>query len=146
MNRFFLRKYNDILWFFGVSPRLTNNKIRGWYGEWLALRYLKKRSNFSILEKNWQSQRDARREIDIVGLEKEILVFVEVRARSANSLLSGYQSINRKKRNSIRLACKDFLYLYPKKFQNYRFDVIEVDLAERKSNLFHHQNVSLFSP
>jgi len=138
------RIIHQLIWWFGFPIKLRNNQVKGWYGEWLAMQHLKKKSNFVVIEKNWLSIKDARRELDIVGVEDGTLVFVEVRARSVNSLVTGFQSLTKKKRNALRLACKDFLKFYPQKFENYRLDVIEIDLDNAGSKLFHHQNVSLF--
>ena len=57
------RIFCELFWFLGGSFPLRNNQSRGWYGEWLARRYLK-RKNLSVLKKNWRSPQDARREID----------------------------------------------------------------------------------
>jgi Holliday junction resolvase-like predicted endonuclease len=138
------RIIHESFWSLGFPLKLKNNQVKGWYGEWLAVQHLKKKSNFVVIKKNWLSVKDARRELDIVGVEDGTLVFVEVRARSVHSLVTGFQSLTMKKRNALRLACKDFLKFYPQKFENYRLDVIEIDLDNSESNLFHHQNVSLF--
>ena len=138
------RIIHQLIWWFGFPIKLRNNQVKGWYGEWLAMQHLKKKSNFVVIEKNWLSIKDARRELDIVGVEDGTLVFVEVRARSVNALVTGFQSLTKKKRNALRLACKDFLKFYPQKFENYRLDVIEIDLDNAESKLFYHQNVSLF--
>jgi putative endonuclease len=133
----------ELIWFLGGSLPLRNNQTRGWYGEWLARRYLK-RKNLSVLKKNWRSPQDARREIDLVCLDGECLVFVEVRARSESSLNSGYYSINNQKKNTLLRGCLDFLNQNKDRYNTYRFDVVEIDLAESHNKLFHHENVSLF--
>ena len=133
----------ELIWFLGGSLPLRNNQTRGWYGEWLARRYLKLK-NLSVLKKNWRSPQDARREIDLVCLDGECLVFVEVRARSASSLNSGYYSINNQKKNTLLRGCLDFLNQNKDRYNTYRFDVVEIDLAESHNKLFHHENVSLF--
>ena len=137
------RIFCELIWFLGGSLPLRNNQTRGWYGEWLARRYLK-RKKLSVLEKNWRSPKDARREIDLVCLDGECLVFVEVRARSKNSLNSGYYSINYQKKNTLLRGCSDFLNQNKDRYNTYRFDVVEIDLAEFHNELFHHENVSLF--
>jgi len=133
----------ELIWFLGGSLPLRNNQTRGWYGEWLARRYLKLK-NLSVLKKNWRSPQDARREIDLVCLDGECLVFVEVRARSESSLNSGYYSINYQKKNTLLQGCTDFLNQNKDRYNTYRFDVVEIDLAESHNKLFHHENVSLF--
>ena len=137
------RTLRELSWQLGKFFLPNDNRVRGWYGEWLARKYLKKK-NFSILYKNWQSNLDGRREIDLVAKDKKCLVFVEVRARSSRSLNSGLHSINQRKRKAIYAACKDFLRLESTQYSNYRFDVIEVDLDEEETKVLHHENVSLF--
>jgi len=138
-----LRSLHEYIWILGLPIPLANNQVRGWYGEWLARRFLKKKK-FLILKKNWQSGLDSRREIDLIAQEHECLVFVEVRARSKNALNKGYDSINKKKRKTLLSACRDFLREHSNEFTNYRFDVIEVDLGTTGGTLLHHENVSLF--
>ena len=140
---YIIRTLHESIWALRIPTHLKNNRVRGWYGEWLARKHLRQKK-FIILHKNWKSSLDARREIDLIARDKESLVFVEVRARSSNSLNSGYHSLNRKKRQAITSACRDFLRLNYPKFPHFRFDVIEVDLGKETYEIFHHENVSLF--
>lgn len=133
----------ECIWVLGVPIELSSNRVRGWYGEWLARKYLKEKK-FLILKKNWQSPVDARREIDLIAKDCGCLVFVEVRARSKNSINSGYFTINKNKKKSLLSACKDFLRTELNKYPVYRFDVIEVDLGESDGKVVYHENVSLF--
>ena len=139
----FARIFCELFWFLGGFFPLRNNQSRGWYGEWLARRYLK-RKKLSVLKKNWRSPQDARREIDLICMDGECLVFVEVRARSQNSLNSGFYSINYQKKNTLLRGCSDFLNQNKDRYNTYRFDVVEIDLADSHNELFHHENVSLF--
>ena len=138
-----IRAFYESMWKAGLNIAFKNNQVRGWYGEWLARKYLQKR-NFYILQKNWQSPLDARREIDLIARDGECLVFIEVRSRSIGSLNTGYHTINHKKRSSLLSACRDFLRIEFPKFPNYRFDVIEVDLCKTSGKVLHYENVSLF--
>lgn len=138
-----IRALYELMWMIGLPIAFKNNRVRGWYGEWLARQYIHQR-NFFILQKNWQSPLDARREIDLIARDLECLVFIEVRARSVGSLNAGYHSINHKKRASLLSACRDFLRIEYPKFRHYRFDVIEVDIDQTRGKVFHHENVSLF--
>ena len=138
-----LRTLHELIWALKIPTFLKDNRVRGWYGEWLARKHLR-RKKLIILHRNWQSPLDARREIDLIVRDKESLVFIEVRARSTNSLNTGYHSLNRKKRQAITSACRDFLRMGYQKFPHFRFDVIEVDLGQEGNQIFHHENVSLF--
>lgn len=127
----------------GISIPLKYPQSRGWYGEWLAYQHFRKKK-FEIIQKNWISPKDRRREIDLILKDQDCLVFVEVRARSKGALNSGYHSITSKKKKALLSACRDFLKVTHEIFQTYRFDVIEVDLGDSEGELFHHENVSLF--
>lgn len=127
----------------GIPIPLKDSQIRGWYGEWLAYQHLREKK-FEILQRNWTSPKDRRREIDLILKDQACLVFVEVRARSRGAINSGYHSITSKKRKALLCACKDFLKVTDERFGTYRFDVIEVDLGDREGEAFHHENVSLF--
>lgn len=137
------RRFLEIKWQFGLKSRLKDNRSRGWYGEWLARSFLKTKS-YSVIRRNWRSHLDRRREIDLICLDQECLVFVEVRFRSSRSLNGGYESLSKKKKKTLLTGCKDFLRLNRDRYPSYRFDVIEVDYDDHSSRLFHHENVSLF--
>ena len=69
-----IRAFYECMWMAGLNIAFKNNQVRGWYGEWLARKYLQKRS-FYILQKNWQSPLDARREIDLIARDGRMLGF-----------------------------------------------------------------------
>ncbi|HEY9247904.1 MAG TPA: YraN family protein, partial [Rariglobus sp.] len=62
-------------------------------GERLAAAFLK-RLNYKVVARNWRSPRDRRDEIDLVCLDGEVLVFVEVKTRAADALVSGYHAVD----------------------------------------------------
>ncbi len=128
-----------------ISIKWLNAGVVGKYGEYLAVQLIKS-NKYKIIHQNWTSSLDHRREIDVIAMDDEVLVFIEVRSRSVKSLQSGYESINQRKKSVLERASKDFLMknAYP----HYRFDVIEVDLnysINQADLIFHHKNVSLFS-
>jgi len=128
-----------------ISSKWLNANVVGKYGEYLAEQFIKS-NKYKIIHQNWTSSLDHRREIDVVAMDDEVLVFIEVRSRSVKSLQSGYESINRRKKSVLEKACKD--YLRENAYPHYRFDVIEVDLnysINQTDLIFHHKNVSLFS-
>ena len=85
-------------WELGLNGIATDNTQKGEYGEWLARRHLRKKGYLLIAE-NWRSKRNHRLEIDLIFRDQEMLVFVEVRARSSKSFVTGYDSINQKRIN-----------------------------------------------
>ena len=72
------RTLRELSWQLGKFFLPNDNRVRGWYGEWLARKYLKKKT-FRFYIKIGQSNLDGRREIDLVTKDKKCLVFVEVR-------------------------------------------------------------------
>ena len=133
-------------WELGLNGITTDNTQKGEYGEWLARRHLRKKGYLLIAE-NWRSKRNHRLEIDLIFRDQEMLVFVEVRARSSKSFVTGYDSINKKKRINLSHAFKAYLREESNIPNNYRFDVVEIDLANSKrdsNKIFHHENIAIF--
>jgi len=138
--------FRVLRWKFGQLPSQIDSKQRGCYGEWLGKEFLKKKG-FRILEKNWRSRGDRRKEIDLVCLDREILVFVEIRSRSENALISGFDSLNLRKRKALLRSFKAYLLEAEEHPFSYRFDLVEVDLPKKpskRSKLFHHENIAIF--
>jgi putative endonuclease len=145
--KFILERYNILKWKMLKYPHLENSSQRGNYGEWMGRVYLRKKG-FKIIKKNWRSSKDRRNEIDIICLDLETLVFVEVRARSENSLVNGFDSLNSRKRKALLKSFKSYLNEEKVKNSSYRFDLIEIELpndAFGKAKLFHHENIAIFN-
>ncbi|MBT3569831.1 MAG: YraN family protein [Opitutae bacterium] len=140
--------FDPIHWqFWGLSSD-ANRAERGRYGEWLSRRFLKGKGYY-VLIANWRNPMDRRDEIDLICKDKEVLVFVEVRARSTSSLVSGYDSLSPRKRRVLLRACKSYLNQRKQRPEHFRLDVMEVDLpvgTKGKPEIFHHENIALFPP
>ncbi len=114
----------------------------GQRGEREAERLLKGKS-YLILARNWRSGRD---EIDLICLQGKIVVFVEVRTRAKGALVSGYDSINQRKRAALRRVCRAYFAKMKPKPLTLRFDVVEIEHEEgRITECRHFENVPLFS-
>jgi putative endonuclease len=123
-----------------------DSKLRGEYGEWLAERYLLKKS-YTCLHRNWRSKQDRRMELDLVCLQDNHLVFVEVRARSSNAMVNGWQSLSPRKRKALLTSSKHYLQEEKRFFESYRFDLVEIDIPENsftEFRLFHHENIAIY--
>ena len=142
------RLFDPIQWqFWGLSSD-ANRAERGRYGEWLSRRFLKDKGYY-VLVANWRNPMDRRDEIDLICKDREVLVFVEVRARSTSSLVSGYDSLSPRKRRVLLRACKSYLNQRKQRPEHFRLDVMEVDLpvgTKGKPEIFHHENIALFPP
>lgn len=94
----------------------------GRIGEKKAAAYLKT-LGYIIIKRNWRDSRYG--EIDIVAESKTEIVFAEVRTRSADALLSGFESIDSRKLARVKNAATQFM----KRFKTnlpYRVDAIEL--------------------
>jgi putative endonuclease len=119
-----------------VTPR----KKTGNNGERLAENFLKKRKKYIILEKNWRHKNG---EIDIIAQDGAVTVFVEVRTRQRNALVSGYFSVNKKKKSALKPVLE--AYISQNYLQFFRFDVIEIACDGNVRTLFHYENIPIFS-
>lgn len=142
----FKKNLRLIAWAFGLKPNFRNPHKSGEYGEWLGKKFLKQKG-FQVLSANWRSRKDRRNEIDLICMDREILVFVEIRARSVNSFTTGFESLNNQKRKALLNSFKAYLRETPEIPDSYRFDVIEIDLPSqvgKKVEVFHHENIAIF--
>ena len=109
----------------------------GKFAENAACNYLKKHG-LKLIMRNYSCRYG---EIDIIMWDKEILVFVEVRARTNQNFLASLESINCAKQNKIIKTA--IFYLQQKRQLNkifYRFDVVAVKQIEGKLKFHWIQN------
>jgi putative endonuclease len=133
------------------------NRIREWFvpersdsgalAERAAAAWLHRECGFRIVAQNWRNPRDLREEIDLVCNDRGALVFVEVKARAASALVSGYFAVDRRKKQVLLRVCKAYLARLRPKPRTFRFDIVEVSLPGARGELVvrHFQNVPLFS-
>jgi putative endonuclease len=125
----------------------------GAHGERLAADFLQRDRGLTIMARNWRNPRDRRDELDLVARDGDVLVFVEVKARAAGALVSGYHAIDERKKEVLRRTIKAYLAGLKTKPVTVRFDVVEVALgtvevaADGTSSPVHHfAGVPLFPP
>lgn len=104
----------------------------GSFGEELTAQKLQQ-EGWNILERNWHSQNG---ELDIVAKRGNMLCFVEVKARTAGSLVRGAEAVTRAKMVKLVKTAMDYLYKNEINIHEtyLRFDIAEVTL-ERCSDL-----------
>lgn len=101
---------------------MKKNIIKGRLGENIATDFLKKQG-FAIVEKNWHYSRFA--ELDIVAFDSNILVFVEVKARTSTYFGEPIEAITQTKVKKIRTAATAYINEHPDlKFEGVRFDAV----------------------
>jgi putative endonuclease len=121
-------------------------------GERLAAAWLRRHRGFRIVARNWRSPVDRRDELDLVARDGEVLVFVEVKARAANALVTGRHAVDRRKKAVLRRAIKAYLAGLRVRPRTVRFDLVEVALpsATRPADgvagpeVRHFANIPLF--
>lgn len=101
-----------------------SRKETGRFGEYIASKYLEQ-NGVKILEKNFRVKTG---EIDIIGLEKNILIFYEVKTRTNNNFGTPAESVTYFKQMHIKNTAMEYISTTRPKFKGIRFDVIEVIL------------------
>ena len=107
-------------------------------GEEIAEKYLIK-IGYKIIEKNKHFSRFC--EIDIIALDKNTLVFVEVKTRTSEICGHPLEAITKSKYNHIKQGL--FLYLQENpQYKKYRIDAISV-LIKPEIKIEHLKNITL---
>ena len=96
-------------------------------GEKLAARFLRSHG-FKILYRNFRGRKGG--EIDLVCRERNTLVFVEVKTRTREDFGRPLEAVNREKQRRISLGGLAWLRLLGNPDILFRFDVVEVVIAE----------------
>ena len=93
----------------------------------LAARFLRSHG-FKILYRNFRGRQGG--EIDLVCRERDTLVFVEVKTRTREDFGRPMEAVNREKQRRISLGGLAWLRLLGNPDIFFRFDVVEVIIAE----------------
>jgi putative endonuclease len=102
-------------------------KWTGDYGEKVAVDWLRTR-NCRILGRNFKGRKGG--EVDIVAREGKQLLFIEVKTRRKDAAIRGLSAVNRKKQSLIERGANEWLRRLGTRQVPWRFDVIEVAVAE----------------
>src|SRR6266496_546412 len=82
-----------------------------------------------MVARNWRSPRH-RGELDLVGWDKDVLCFIEVKTRTTRDVKPAQAAVDRKKRHDLRVVIRDYLRSLPQRqYQEppaWRFDVVTV--------------------
>lgn len=119
----------------------TNENVRrGRKGERAAVRFLKK-SGYRILDRNWKF---GRYELDIVAQQENCVVFVEVKGRQSHSLQTGYDAVDRHKKEALQMAIRAYMQ-HHRNIYHYRLDILAIDWDEKGKflSIHHYENIPL---
>jgi putative endonuclease len=103
----------------------ATRKHLGRQGEALAIDFLKK-NRYTILQKNY---RCVFGEIDIIALKKNVLSFIEVKARTSVRFGLPQEAITARKQRKISRVALEFMQRYRVEDKQARFDVVAVQLT-----------------
>jgi len=92
-------------------------------GEEDAYFYLRRRG-YTIIARNFRSPHQ-RGELDLIGWERDVLCFIEVKARTKRDLKPAEAAVDRDKQRELSRVARDFLRQMPTSCQ-WRFDVLAV--------------------
>lgn len=113
-------------------------KQTGQLGEQAAVHYLVS-NGYQIITRNWRCRLG---EIDIVAKMNNTLVFIEVRTKRTFSYGNAESSITpMKKRRMQRLAYAYLDATHDSNNQNYRIDLLAIDLNGVNANIRHYPYV-----
>src|SRR5450759_2849980 len=120
-----------------LSPEdMPEHQRTGRRGEEAAYFYLRGRG-YTIIARNYHSPHH-RGELDLVGWERDVLCFIEVKTRPTRDVKPAEAAVDRDKQRELSLVARDFLHQMPPSCQpgpqsaglsrdvEWRFDVLAV--------------------
>ena len=115
---------------------MSKHNETGLKGEQIAEKFLLDKGH-RILHKNWCH---GKKEIDLITQKDDVLIFVEVKTRSAISFAFPEESVNRRKQGYLREAAGAFLDSFPG-YIKIQFDIISIHLqGEAVKEIVHFED------
>jgi len=112
------------------ANRLPSHLQVGVRGEEDAYFHLRK-IGYVLVARNYRTPR-CRGEIDLIGWDKDVLCFVEVKTRTSHDVKAAEAAVDRHKRREVAQVARDYLRRLPTACQ-WRFDVVSVYYGVRQS-------------
>ena len=110
------------------KSQLSAKQRIGKRGEEDAYFYLRRRG-YVMVARNYRSPRH-HGEIDLIGWDKDVLCFIEVKTRTTRDVKPAEAAVDREKRRAIRRVAAEYLRSLPKRRHPepppWRFDVLTV--------------------
>jgi len=111
-------------------------QILGREGEGIAERYLRKKG-YRLLQRNYRCPIG---EVDLIALDRRVIVFVEVKTRTDDSFGSPLESVHPLKQRKMIKAALFFLHQHRLHDREARFDVVGISFEGEKPVVEHVQN------
>jgi putative endonuclease len=118
---------------------MAEHNETGRRGEKLAVEFLRG-NGFEILECNWRSRHE---EIDIIARDRQELVIIEVKTRTAKSFGRPEEAVSLKKQRNLVNAAEDYIKRRNSQLET-RFDILSIVFHGERSEIRHIQRA--FSP
>ena len=106
-------------------PKKAEHLKTGRRGEEEAYFYLR-RLGYIIVARNFRSPR-RRGEIDLIGWEKDVLCFIEVKTRTSRAVMPAEAAVDEAKRRELVAVAREYLRRVPGK-PAARFDILSIYL------------------
>jgi putative endonuclease len=110
-----------------VSAEHLRVGVKGEEEAYFALR----RMGYLIVERNFRSPK-CHGEIDLIGWERDVLCFVEVKTRTSRDVRTAEAAVDRHKRREVAEVAREYLRKAPLACQ-WRFDIVSVYYDGRNS-------------
>jgi putative endonuclease len=126
-------------WFLLKSEMKIDKRKIGHLGEKIAEDYLK-RKKYKIIEKNFQNRFG---EIDLVALDKNQLVFVEVKLKRSKNFGLPEEEFNFFKKRKLKRVINSYLIEKKLNEKEWRVDLIAIEINEDEPIIRHYQAVEI---
>lgn len=114
----------------------NSKQLLGKEGERVAEQYLKNKG-YTLVERNYRCHGG---ELDLIVLDRRVLVFVEVKTRTGHGFGSPFEAVEARKQQRMIRAAQFFLSQKGLHQRDARFDVIGVSWPGREPVVEHIEN------
>jgi putative endonuclease len=119
-----------------MMPANNGKLLLGKEGERLAERYLQKKG-YKLVERNYRCSAG---ELDLIVLDRRVIVFVEVKTRSGHGFGTPFEAVEFRKQRKMIQAAQFFLAQKGLQQRDARFDVVGISWSGREPVLEHIEN------
>jgi putative endonuclease len=119
-----------------MMPANNGKLLLGKEGERLAERYLQNKG-YKLVERNYRCRAG---ELDLIVLDRRVVVFVEVKTRTGHGFGSPLEAVEFRKQRKMIHAAQFFLAAKGLQQRDARFDVVGVSWAGREPIVEHIEN------
>jgi len=119
-----LYEFADVIRHHGRKRHLAPDLATGRRGEDIAHRYLQ-RAGIVIVARNYRMA-SGHGEVDLIGWERDTLVFVEVKSRQTDEYGAPDRAIGLEKERSLIRAAREYARHADVPWENVRFDVVNI--------------------